>query len=329
MIHTVELRSKSSDFQSYLKLQNNRDLCHKYPGITITPWLIGTEEGKKQYKLKAKINLRRTIEPDNPLGIYSGQNAALILDAINQAFTELDLPTVTAWTLSRVDFTIDIKTQHLSQYLDILAHGDHKNRPLHKDNGLYIPYSSRGITVNFYSKAAEQEARDRDAAEQARDILRLEVECHDKKLMTMFSEAKLSRDLASLLMVDGGSPLIQMVNNTVGKELIKITGLCDHISKAAAIARIKETHGLQNRTKSQLVQLLDRINRKNGSVSISRERWPEAAGVTQRAFADRMNAFFRMGINPICLPSDSPVEPLESLYQLYLTALLEECSTTE
>lgn len=326
MIHTVELRSKSSDFQSYLKFQNNRDLCHRYPGITITPWLIGNEAGKKQYKLKAKINLRRTIEPDNPLGIYSGQNAALILEAINQAFTELELPTVTAWTLSRVDFTIDIRTPYLSQYLDILAHGDHKSKPMYSADGLYIPYSDRGVTVNFYSKEAEQQARNSNAAEQARDVLRLEVECHDKKLMTMFSDAHISRDLSSLLMVDGGSPLIQMINDTIGKELIKIAGECDHISKAAAIEKITKSTRLQNRTKSHLVEILDRVNRKNGSIRIARERWTRDAGVTKRTFTDRMGVLYRMGINPVCAPSDSPVEPLESLYQLYLTALLEECA---
>lgn len=326
MIHTVELRSKSSDFQSFLKFQNNRDLCHRYPGITIIPWLIGTEKEKKQYKLKAKINLSRTIDPENTLGIYSGQNAALILETINQVFSELELPTVTAWTLSRVDFTIDIRTQYVSQYLDILAHGDHKNKPMYSANGLYIPYSDRGITVNFYSKEAEQQARNSDAAEQARDVLRLEVECHDKKLITMFSGSHISRDLVSLLMVDGGSPLIQMVNDTVGKELIKISGECDHISKAAAIARITESTGLQNRTKQHLVEILDRVNRKNGSIRLARERWTKDAGVSKRTFTERMGVLYRMGINPVCAPSDSPVEPLESLYQLYLTALLEECT---
>ena len=329
MIHTVELRSKGTDFYTYLRFQNHKDLCHRYPGIEITPWLIGDEEGKKQYKLKVKINLSRTIDPDNTLGIYSGQNAAEILDAIEQVFSELQLPSVRAWTLSRVDFTIDIQTPYLSQYLQILSHGDHKYRPIHKSNGLYIPYSNRGITVNFYSKEAEQRARNSTAAEQARGVLRLEVECHDQKLITMFSDAKISRDLASLLMVDGGSPLIQMVNETVGKELIHITGECDHITKSAAIGKIQENTGLQPKTRKQLADILDRINRKNGSVSISRERWPKAAGVTPRTYKTRMKAFYTLGINPICTPSGSPVDRLESLYQLYLTALVNECMTTE
>ena len=330
MIHTVEIRTKSSDYQSFLRFKENPNLCRSYPGIEIIPKREGKGKGQYQYKLSAKINLCRVIEPDNILGIYKGRNAALILDTINQAFSELGLPAVNFWKLSRVDFTVDIQTPYISEYLSILWHGEHKEKPEPVNDGLYIHYSDRGVTVNIYSKEAEQRARGREeTAAQARNLLRIEVQCHDKKLATMFAKhtARPGLDLASLLTINQGDALIDMVHDTVGKELLYIVGVCDYIRLDNALSKIEAIQGSQERVLFDLGKILAKINRKNGSISKARASWCKATGKAERVFRSRLKLMLVNGINPICLPSDSPLDHLESLYQLFLDAFMEECST--
>ena len=330
MIHTIELRRKSSDFDVFLKLENNPALKTKYPGITFITKQTGTEPGKKQYKVNVKINLSRTQEPGDYLRIYQGQKPEETIETINQAFAELELPPVQAWTLYQVHFTVDIETQYVSEYLDILSHGNHKTKPVHtRDGSLWLPYSSRTVTVNFYSKEAEQRKHGEEAAAKARNILRLEVECKDKKLEYLFSKRKLHRDIASLLLVDGGENILDMVNDTVQKELLAIIcNDCDHIKKDAAIAKVEASKGRrQKKTHRELLLLVDLVNRKNGSIRTARENWKREARGSATAFKARLAELYRIGVNPICLPSDSPLERLESLYQLYLDALTKEYET--
>ncbi len=330
MIHTLELRRKSSDYPVFMKLQNDPALKTKYPGIEFITHHIGSEPGKQQYKVNAKINLSRTIEPGNYLRIYQGQNPEKIIDAINQVFAELELPPVQDWTLYQVHFTVDIQTPYVSEYLDILSHGNHKTKPVHtRDGSLWIPYSSRTVTVNFYSKEAEQQKHGEEAAERARNILRLEVECKDKKLEYLFSKRKLHRDLVSMLLADNGSYIFDMVNDTVQKELLAIiSNDCDYIKKDAVIARLEASRGRrQQKTHDNLLHLIDLVNRKNGSIRTARDNWQRTTRGSTTAFKARLAELYRIGVNPICLPSESSQERLASLYQLYLDALANEYIT--
>lgn len=330
MIHTLELRRNCSDYAVFMKLQNNPALKTKYPGIEFITHHIGSEAGKQQYKVNVKINLSRTIDPGNYLRIYQGQKPEEIIETINQVFTELELPTVQAWTLYQVHFTVDIHTPYVSEYLDILSHGNHKAKPVYtRDGSLWIPYSSRTVTVNFYSKEAEQRKHGEEAATKARNILRLEVECKDKKLEYLFSKRQLHRDLVSMLLADSGGYIFDMVNATVQKELLTIIDNdCDHIRKDAAIAKVEASRGRrQQRTHQNLLHLIDLVNRKNGSIRTARENWARTTRGSTAAFKARLAELYHIGVNPICLPSDSPQERLESLYQLYLNALTTEYKT--
>lgn len=330
MIHTIELRRKCSDFPVFMKLQNTPALKTKYPGIEFITHHIGTEPGKQQYKVNVKINLSRTTDPGNYLRIYQGQKPEETIETINQAFAELDLPPVQAWTLYQVHFTVDIKTPYVSDYLDILSHGNHKTKPVHtRDGSLWLPYSSRTVTVNFYSKEEEQRKHGEEAAANARNILRLEVECKDKKLEYLFSKRKLHRDMVSLLLADNGGYIFDMVNDTVQKELLSIIGNdCDHVKEDAAITRVEETKGKRHeKTHRELLLLIALVNRKNGSIRTARENWKRESRGSTTAFKARLSELYKIGVNPICLPSDGSQERLESLYQLYLDALAEEYKT--
>ena len=323
MIHTVELRTKSSDKVTYDKLQN-KALCYRFPGITFTPYREGTDE-KAQYKVTAKINLIQTIEPKNYLGIYTGEHTERILEAINDAFAEIGLPSVEQWGISQVHFTIDVHTPYVAQYIQILAKGNHKYEPTHTKNGLYIPYSDRGITVNFYDKSEQQRAKYGDeAAEQARGILRLEIECRYDKVSTLLSNCTIARDFRSLLLVNDGSHLIKMVRDTVEKELLQIVvNNCDHISKRSAIKRVRDS-GKQAHIKKELETLLREINKEDGTIRLAKESLYGGSDGSRKKFLRRLAAFYDLGINPICTSPGLGRRSLESLYQLYLDALEEE-----
>ena len=328
MIHTLELRRKSSEFNAFMKIKNNPSLCHKYPGITFEGKQIGNEPGKTQWKVNVKINLALTDEPGNYLRIYQGQRPEEILENINQAFAELELPPVQAWTLYQVHFTVDIRTEYVSEYLTILSHGNHKKKPEHKrDGSLWMQYSSRTVTINFYSKEAEQRGKyGEEAGDQARGLLRLEVQCKDMKLESLFSKHELTRNLPSLLLANNGSHIFDMVNQTVQKELLTIIGNdCDHIKKDLAISKVEVGRSTRHKkTHENLLDILDLVNRKNGSIRTARDNWIRESKGSARAFKDRLKTLYHLGINPICLPSDSPLERLESLHQLYLDALAAE-----
>lgn len=328
MIHTVELRTKSSEKSAFYRLQNTA-LCYRFPGITFTPYLEGTGE-LAQHKVKVKINLIQTIEPQNYLGIYIGQHTNRILDAINQAFEEIGLPTVEHWGISQIHFTVDVRTPYVAEYMKILARGNHKHEPTHTENGLYIPYSERGITVNFYSKAEQQRERYGDeAAEQASGILRLEIECKYDKLKTLFSKCSVSRDLRSFLLVNDGSHIVDMIQDTVKKELIQIvTNNCDYISKRAAMKRVRDSKK-QAPVKKQLLDLLRQINEEDSSIRLVRTSLWEGSEADKRTFRRRLADFYSLGINPICVPPGLDVKRLESLEQLYLDALQIEIENSQ
>jgi hypothetical protein len=328
MIHTVELRTKSSEKAAFNRLRNTA-LCYQFPGITFTPYREGKDE-LAQYKVTAKINLIQTIEPRNYLGIYTGRHTERILDAINQAFGEVGLPPVDQWGISQIHFTVDVRTPYVAEYMKILAKGNHKHEPTHTENGLYIPYSERGITVNFYDKAEQQRAKYGDeAAEQARDILRLEIECKYDKLTTLFSKCPVARDLRSFLLVDGGSHILDMVRDTVEKELLQIvTNNCDHISQRAALARVRDSKKQAN-IKKQLAEILREINAEGSSISIAKNSLCGGVEAAEKKFRRRIRDLYSLGINPICVPPGLAVKRLESLEQLYLDALIAECNSEE
>ena len=329
MIHTVELTTKSSDFNSFLKFKNDKSLGYgyKYPGIkTIKAERIGTEPGEKQYLLKAEINLSRVTDPDNILGIYKGQNAEQTLDAINQSFEEMGLFPVWAWNLSEVHMAIDIHTPYVKEYIQMLHHGKLKHDPQYQDGSLYIPYSPNGITVNFYDKEAQQRSKGVEAAERARNKLRLEVQVKSKRLSTELKNAsgRPTKDLVSLLLANDGEHLWDMMNNTIYKELVYIIGDTDHVTKEAAIRKIRQSKGKQQRTLEQLADIVSRVNRKGNSISSVQKSWCAATKRTTKTFQNRLDDLYRLNINPVCVPSDSSVTYLENLGQLYLTELAKE-----
>ena len=326
MLHTAEIHTKSSDYSSFEKLSIAKNLCYHYPGITLTPFSHGKGEGEMQYKIKAKITPSLTIDPDY-LKIYSGKNPGLILDTIDKAFYELELPPVSDWNLCRADFAVDIHTAYAKEYMKILSHGDHKRTPAYKDDSLSIEYSDRGITINFYDKSEEQRAKyGQLAAERAEGILRLEVQAEDKKLTTLFSryDDNPHRDLPTLLLLDYGDRLVDFVNETVGKELQKIIRLHDHIPKEDAIRKIRTAKGKHNRVLEELEEILLSINRKGNSIGTVRETWCKASGRSTQTFCNRLKEFDKLGINPILAPSKSPEKHFDNLYQLYLTELMNE-----
>lgn len=334
MIHTIEIRRKSSEYNAFMKLKNDPSLCHEYPGIKFIPEeiKIGDKGQSSIYKVNVKINLSRTTVPGDYLRIYQGQNPEEIIETINDAFADLELPPVQTWTLYQVHFTVDIYTPYVSEYLEILSHGNHKKRPEHREDGsLWIKHSPRTVTINFYSKEEEQRKNyGEEAAEQARGILRLEVQCKDDKLRYLFSKYDLSRDLVSMLLADDGCYIFDMVSQTVGDELWKILAKndCDYIKKDAAIAKVEASRGRrQRKTHTDLLHLIHLVNHKDGTIRTASNYWKRERIGSTTAFKDRLKDLYSIGVHPICLPSDSPLERLTSLCTLYLNAFAEECKT--
>lgn len=224
----------------------------------------------------------------------------------------LDLNTFMYWTLRRIDYSINIKTEHVEEYIQLFQRGDipyrfkmmydkKSKRRKHKKGSMYL--KSNSATINFYNKFDERLNHTGEEVENARNILRLEVQCSKGKTDAL--KRKYEFDMKYLYYF-----LSKEISDYVIHYYYDKTVGAGNYYKLDKAIKIVEESSLRASTKQKLIELLKDINAKRSLYEV------------KSAFKDRKDreSFNRhikqlreLGINPVTIPQRWNIDCLENL----------------
>ena len=113
-----------------------------------------------------------------------------VIDKINALAEKVILPQLNDWKVNRIDYTVDIATPYVQEYINLFKRGFMpKGFRHHKDYDTSIYLVSKKCRINFYDKISELKDKNKlsnDDIESelglSEGILRLEIQCDNKKI---------------------------------------------------------------------------------------------------------------------------------------------------
>lgn len=355
MIHTITQRIKvCKDFYDQFishpqtKLYKERSQAHQTAkngllseiGITlyghkysvaydrITPAGATEQISYINYVIDARVNPSKVIYRESAIDIYKPSDYLLFQDRFNEEIKSFNLqflPPLDGWKAHRVDFTYNIRTPHVTEYIRLFHKADLRGFTIKRDQhghsamkpgSLYINNSA--VTLNFYDKFDEMtkaEGGTRHTPEEiqeAKDILRIEVQAGRDKL----SSIKRKQDFTSKQILEF-MKCPEAAEDLVISYAEKVLGSATYRKKPAAITIINHSKKHQN-TKEQLIAVLDEINKPYKRVDEVRAAHPELD-------IDKCRKILRdMDINLVTLDKNTKVKELPSIPALLREAIEEE-----
>lgn len=281
-------------------------------------------------RLSVRINLNRlandgqpSIAPlppnKNELDKACSNLAGLLTDFVPSRNKE-------EWHLSRIDYTADIKTPYVKEYIKLFQRGD--KPPLYEINRgrkdaierkkkhqrmpkTHLPnsctYSCQTAEITFYDKEAERIYNDRPAAEvaEARDTIRFEMRFRYGKIKKTSNTCSWSGNVISEAMT-GGSRIADMA--------MRYIRICcrsgDYYDLATAKKIVRDSKEIHSRTKGKLNYILDLVNAKR-SIWKARESYIESTGNAD--FNSLLVKLDKIGVNPVTIPEKWGISKLENL----------------
>lgn len=150
------------------------------------------------YVIDARVNPSKVIYRESAIDIYKPSDYEIFQQCFNheiKSFNLQFLPPLDGWKAHRVDFTYNIHTPNVKEYIRLMHKADLRGFTIKKDQhghramkagSLYINNSA--VTLNFYDKADEMQKAEGgtrhtpEEIQEAKDILRIEVQAGRDKL---------------------------------------------------------------------------------------------------------------------------------------------------
>lgn len=340
MIHTATLRIKITEsaywsmdrvigIQSY---QKNKTYIKKTEylsefGLVLYGKKISLPGNRMYYCADLFINPAKLLGREQVTDIYSASAFTEFEQAFNSRIKDYGLeclPDLEDWKAHRIDYTYNAKTRYVSQYIKLLQKSDLRGYRLHLDNNnnrsmkpgsLYI--LNKSITLNFYDKAdqLQNEGRLQEEIEQATNIMRLEVQCHSRKL----NGIKKKYDLESKSAIefirdqDMGADILRYYTG-------KITWNLPYMKKESAIAIIQKSR-FKDQTKKDMIAIIKDTARQYSRVDKVRIENKKYSG--KKMYKDQ---FKKLNINPVTINKNAKGVScgLESISLLLENAIAEE-----
>lgn len=354
MIHTatLTLQPSKSTFQIFqnnpktyfLKQENiwmNKE--YKTSGIIITG-KICTFDSFQTYLFTCRINFKRLIEQQDRLAVYTDEDYQKMVTAFNTLMVYLGgLPTFENWNVNRIDYCINVKTPYVQEYIALMQKGDipawqrqsynpSSKRYTHMLGSVYLPSKSRNIkqnktgslTINFYNKYQElsvESIKNKEITEaqlnQAKDILRLEVQCHRPKLDSI----RQKYSLENKKIIHYLSPQISF--DVLESAILKVCKKGDYCRKSVALEKIDNEKGLHDSTKNNLKMILTEVNRQHQSITKARDNLVAAGQLTKTKFNQLLTKLDELNINPVTISDNKSIDGihqkdgLPNIYNLF------------
>ncbi|MDY2753283.1 MAG: hypothetical protein SOV22_06815 [Blautia obeum] len=280
------------------------------------------------YVIDARVNPAKLIYREKSIDIYKPSDYSLFQQCFNEEIRFFNLPflpPLDGWKAHRVDFTYNIHTPYVKEYIRLFHKADlrgftikedqHGHRAM-KAGSLYINNSA--VTLNFYDKQDEMikaEGGTRHTPEeiqQAKDILRIEVQAGRDKLSGIKRKQEFTTKQISEFMQDPGA-----AEDLVLMYAEKVLGAATYRKKPAAITLINHSKKHQ-KTKEQLIAAMEAISKPYKRIDEVRQEHPDLE-------IDKCKKLLReMDINIVTLDKNSKVKELPSIPVLLREAIEEE-----
>lgn len=280
------------------------------------------------YVIDARVNPSKVIYREKSIDIYKPSDYEIFQQCFNHEIKSFNLPflpPLDGWKAHRIDFTYNIHTPYVKDYIRLMHKADlrgftikrdqHGHRSM-KSGSLYINNSA--VTLNFYDKADEMtkaEGGTRHTPEeisQAKDILRIEVQASRDKLSGIKRKQEFTSKQITEFMKDP-----EAAEDLVISYASRVLGSATYRKKPAATTLINKSKKHQ-KTKEQLIAALEAVNKPYKRVDEVRQEHPDLE-------IDKCKKILReMDINLVTLDKNSKVKELPSIPALLLEAIEEE-----
>ena len=277
------------------------------------------------YVIDARVNPSKVIYREKSIDIYKPSDYSIFQDRFNQEIKSFNLPflpDLEGWKAHRVDFTYNLQTPHVKEYIRLFHKSDLRGFTIKRDQhghrsmkagSLYINNSA--VTLNFYDKMDEMQKAEGgsrhtpEEIQEAKDILRIEVQAGRDKLSNIKRKQEFTTKQISEFMTSPGA-----AEDLVISYAEKVLGSATYHKKPAAITLINHSKK-QKKTKEQLIAVLDEISKPYRRVDEVRGDHPELE-------IDKCKKILRdMDINLITLDKNTKVRELPSIPALLREAI--------
>lgn len=304
---------------------------HKYSITCDSATAAGAAGSPKSYMvyvIDARVNPSKVIYRESSIDIYKPSDYDIFQDHFNQEIRSYNLqflPDLSGWKAHRIDFTYNISTPHVKDYIRLMHKADLRGFTIKRDQhghqsmkagSLYICNSA--VTLNFYDKQDEMtkaEGATRHTPEeisQAKDILRIEVQAGRDKLSGIKRKQEFTTKQITEFMQqpEAAEQLVLMYAE-------KVLGSATYRKKPAAITIINHSKKHQ-KTKDQLIAAIEAISKPYKRIDEVRAAHPELnIDKTKKILRD-------LDINLATLDKNTKVRELPSIPALLREAIEEE-----
>lgn len=281
--------------------------CVPYETYDNTGW-----NGVQMY---AEVNFSKLAGFDNPVQLAAQADLPTIHQNFfclteNAPFLSYFAEQLDFWKVHRVDYAVNCHTPEVDTYLKLLKHGDRVNRresntwnacynPEYR-NFYHLVRNSDGklyYTFNFYDKEAERIDRNKGSEEvdAAKDIMRIEMQCHASKVRDLCSKFKISNVPSSFFNYDiCRYVLLDLGVNQIVKDA--------PFYRRSALIKWITKHTKQER-RTRLLQIVDEVNENGGSIYKAKQ--------DKAKFAEDLKVMMNGGRNIITLPDRAELPTLK------------------
>lgn len=323
-------------------------------GITYIKARIASHEGYTRYEFVMRINFKRLIEQNDRMDIMHEDDLAAVYDAFNGYMLQLMppedgqpmMPRLTDWWVTRIDYCMNVKTLYAAQYVKLLQKSsmpymyrldyDDQRNYTHKDGSLYLVSKAkkrnRSTTINFYDKYDEVKDKyekgtdphvTQAVVEQAKGILRLEVQCW---------KAKTDR-IAKKYGFEDGKRLYNFLQMKICYDIVEEA--INRITKNATFQRKRIAEQMidqlncRNTKKERMKTLIRNVSKQWQSISKVRDQYVADGIMEKTTFDAYLRELELHDINAVTISDNKHlegktlVEGLPSLYSIFNDAVYE------
>ena len=280
------------------------------------------------YVIDARVNPSKVIYRESAIDIYKPSDYEIFQQCFNHEIKSFNLPflpDLDGWKAHRIDFTYNIHTPNVKEYIRLMHKADLRGFTIKKDQhghramkagSLYINNSA--VTLNFYDKADEMQKAEGgtrhtpEEIQEAKDILRIEVQAGRDKL----SGIKRKQEFTSKQITEFMQQPEAAEDLVIGY-VYKVLGGSTYRKKPAAITLINKSKKHQ-KTKEQLIAVIHEVSQPYRRVDEVRAAHPELE-------IDKAKKILRsMDVNLVTLDKNTKVKELPSIPSLLLDAIEKE-----
>lgn len=325
--------------------------CYEEYGLNKISCKVLQVNAYSRYSISMIVNLKHIVDGYSSMNIFTDRDMDFIDERFNglmrNLFPEEDgqpvFPAFEKWKVTRIDYCVNVRTPYVKEYVKLLRKGsvpyfmkypeDRYGRGSRKDGSLYLVGKSkivpnRSITINFYDKQNQLLRKRKNGEnwitdgmiEEAKDILRLEVQCHKVKTENL----KKSMGISSKEILNYLSP--GLCQSIIELNINRITPYAPYQRKSVAMEKIDASkHNIS--TKEDMKRIIEAVAVQHSSVSKVEKSFINNNVMKKSHFKLCIKGLEEMNVNPVTitdtetLPGKSLRDGLDSILDIFYNAL--------